>query len=278
MSAGGCARIAHWVADTGDARHGITFYVGGAGPMGHVGSYDVPQGLQEAGYLGRVEVFTWQGVSHARDQLDLKNNRLTAVQLREKIKNYMRVYPDRPINIIGLSAGTGIATFALEVMPERVQVENVVFLGSSLSAGYDLTRALKRIRGRLCVFYSPHDVILKNVVAVAGTVDRSSASDGIAGLVGFSRPSQPSDETKSQYAKLHNIGYRAEFSNADYDGGHMDSTARAFIRDYVARIIMGDELPEPNPAAADAVGGRATTRPRPTAASRPTVPTRPAGR
>ncbi len=273
-SAGGCARIAHWVADTGDPRQGITFYVGGAGPMGHVGSYDVPQGLQEAGYQGRIELFTWQGVSHARDQLDLEKNRLTAVRFRQKIQSYIRLYPDQPINIIALSAGTGIATFALEVLPERVQVDNVVFLGCSMSAGYDLTRALKRIRGRLHVVHSPHDAILRSVVALAGTVDRSSSTDGIAGLVGFSSPKQPGADTKAQYAKLQNIPYRTEFSDSDYDGGHLDSTARAFIRDHVAQMVMGVERSESQPVGTT---GRVSTQHRPIAASRPSDPMQPTG-
>ena len=273
-SAGGCARIAHWVGDSGDPRQGITFYVGGAGPMGHFGSYDVPRGMQDAGYQGRVELFTWQGVSHTRDQLDLEKNRRTAVRLREKIRNYKRLYPDQPINIIALSAGTGIATFALEVLPESVQIDNVVFLGCSMSARYDLTRALKRIRGRLHCVHSPHDAILRNVVALAGTVDRSSSTDGIAGLVGFSSPKQPGADTKAQYAKLQNIPYRTEFADSDYDGGHLDSTARAFIRDHVTRLVIGVEGSESQPVG---TAGRSTTQHRPIAASRPTDAPQPTG-
>lgn len=272
---GGCAGIARWVGDTGDPRQGITFYVGGAGPLGHVGSYDVPQGLQEAGYRGRVEVFTWQGVSHARDQIDIKNNRRTAVGLREKIRAYMRAYPGRPINLIALSAGTGIATFALETMLEREQVENVVFLGCSMSSGYDLTRALKRINGRLYVVYSPHDSILRNIVAYTGSVDRSSLAEGIAGLVGFRPPDRPGPDTEAQYAKLRNIPYSAEFAGAGYNGGHIDSTARAFIRDYVASAVIGRErsrLEAAVDAERSATSRRTTTTSRPIEAPSITVP------
>lgn len=237
----GCAwlvRRASLMGQTGDERHGITFYVGGAGPVGHVGSIDVPRGLQEAGYSGLVEVFTWQGVSHARDQIDLHNNRLSAADLASRIRAYMRRYPGRSVNLIALSAGTGITTFALEYLPEKYHVDNVVFLGCSLSADYDLTRALKRIGGRLYVVHSPEDRILKNVVWYSGTVDRASAMEGVAGLVGFRLPRHVGPDSKTQYEKLRNIPYRSEFAKTGYEGGHIDSTSRAFIREYVAGVIM----------------------------------------
>lgn len=224
---------------TGDESHGITFYVGGAGPLGHVGSIDVPLGLQEAGYRGRVQVFTWQGVSHARDQVALEKNRRIAPELSAEIRRFALKYPDQPINIIALSAGTGIATFALEYLPEKYQVDNVVFLASSISSTYNLTRALKRVRGRLYVVYSPHDRILRDVVKYAGTVDRRVGSDGVAGLAGVRLPSRPGPDAETQYAKLRNIPYRSEFGLAGYSGGHMDATAREFIREHVAGIIMG---------------------------------------
>ncbi|MCZ6815580.1 MAG: hypothetical protein O7F76_02650, partial [Planctomycetota bacterium] len=142
------------------------------------------------------------------------------------------------------------------------------------SAGYDLTRALKRIRGRLHCIHSPHDAILRSVVAFAGTVDRSSSSDGIAGLVGFSPPKQPGADTKAQYAKLQNIPYRTEFADSDYDGGHLDCTARAFIRDHVAQMVMGVERSESQPVGTT---GRVSTQHRPIAASRPSDPMQPTG-
>ena len=90
----------------GDKAHGITYYIGGAGPAGHVGSIDVPEGLQDAGYRGFVEVFTWQGMTHAGDQISLSSNRNKASELAYEIRLYARQFPGRKINIIALSAGT----------------------------------------------------------------------------------------------------------------------------------------------------------------------------
>jgi hypothetical protein len=143
--------------------------------------------------------------------------------------------------MIALSAGTGIATFALEYLPERIQVDNVIFLGSSLSSQYDLTRAMKRVRGGLYCIHSPSDFILRDIVRYTGTVDRRDAIDGVAGLQGFILPTHGIDVAKRQYAKLHNVEYRDEFANVGYFGQHMDCTNRAFVREYLSGVLMGTD-------------------------------------
>jgi len=225
----------------GDRAAGAVFYIGGAGPIGNVGSFDVPAGLRDAGYKGHVEVFAWQSWTHAGDQVNLPRNRQKAADLADAIKRYRRRYPKPPIHIVALSAGTGIATFALEYLPESTGIENVVYMGCSLSSKYDLTRALKRIRGKLYVLYSENDVMLKDVVWFSGTVDRSSADQGIAGLEGFYLPTSPRSDTLKQYEKVQNIPYRAEFRTAGYRGGHTDGTSPSFVRRYLAPALMGDD-------------------------------------
>lgn len=242
----GCARMVQFVAEReqyGERAKGITFYVGGAGPIGHVGSFDVPAGLGEGGYPGYVEVFTWQGMTHAGDQMNLSRNREKAAELASLIRRYARSYPAQEINIIALSAGTGIATFALEYLPESVRVNDVVFLGCSLSSVYDMTRSLKRISGELYVIYSPTDRVLRDLVWYTGTVDRSDAAQGVAGMEGFRLPEAIQNDTRLLYEKIHNIPYRAEFAEADFEGGHTGATARRFVRRYLAPLMRGDPKP-----------------------------------
>lgn len=240
----GCGAAVKLLAKTqqqGDRQYGLTYYLGGAGPVGNVGSLDVPGGLQDAGYKGAVEVFTWQGLTHAGDQMNLSRNRSKAAELAAEIKRYRKHYPSQEINIIALSAGTGIAAFALEYLPEGIQVDHAVFLGCSLSSKYDLTRALRRVRKGLYVVYSEFDPILKNVVWYTGTVDRSSAEEGVAGLEGFRLPDHLGPDTERQYAKLHNVPYRYEFYDYEYEGRHTDCTRRGFISEYIAPAVMGDD-------------------------------------
>ena len=240
----GCGTAVRFLAQTqqdGDRSDGLTFYLGGAGPIGYVGSIDVPGGFKDAGYQGAVDVFTWQSWTHAGDQLNLSRNRSKAAEFAGEIRRYRRQFPNQKINVIALSAGTGIATFALEYLPEGIQIDRAVFLGCSMSSQYDLTRALRRIRGGLYVVHSEFDPILKNVVWYTGTVDRSSAEDGIAGLVGFRLPPHKGPDTERQYAKLHNIPYRLDFSDFRYEGGHTDCTNREFIAEFIAPAVMGDD-------------------------------------
>ncbi len=243
VGASGCASLVRWAAEsgqTGDPANGITYYIGGAGPIGHVGSIDVPNGLLEAGYTGFVEVYTWQGVSHTRDQIDLIKNKGAGAELASRFRTYMMKHPKQSINIIALSAGTGIATFALEYLPERHKVDNVVYLGCSMSAGYDLTRALKRVRGGMYVVHSPHDRMLSDLVWFVGTVDREAEGQDIAGLVGFRLPDRVQPVTLSNYARLRNVPYRSEFAEHGYDGGHMSCVSREFIREHVAAVVLGN--------------------------------------
>jgi len=241
-TAGGCVgRAVKYFADTGDRSTGLTVYVGGAGPVGNVGSFDVPAGLQDAGYAGAVEVFAWQGLTHAGDQINLHRNRAKGVELANRLRQYHQRFPKNPIYIIALSAGTGVATFALEYLPESVQIDRAVFLGCSMSSEYDLTRALRRIRERLYVVYSDRDPILANLVRVTGTVDRRPGSEGIAGMRGFVIPAAPGADTERQYQKVENVPWRYDFERTGYHGHHTDSTSRLFITYYLAPALMGND-------------------------------------
>lgn len=224
---------------TGNKDKGITYYVGGAGPIGNVGSWDVPQGLAEAGYEGYVGVFTWQGLTHAGDQINLSRNKAKGAELAAEIRRYRRLHPHQQINLIALSAGTGIATFALEYLSDDIRVENVVYLGCSMSSSYDLTRALRRINGGLYVLHSTRDPILDKLVSRIGTVDRASGDEGIAGMIGFRYPENPSPQTEREYQKLHNVAWRYDFADAGYEGGHTDATKRDFVRRYIAPVLLG---------------------------------------
>ncbi len=259
----GCSNIVKFAVDktqpSGFGGLGICYYLGGAGPVGNIGSFDVPRGLRDAGFLGKVEVVPWQGWTHAGDQLNLSRNRDKAAELANDIRSYRRRQPDAPIHIIALSAGTGIATFALEYLPESVRVDNLVYLGCSMSSRYDMTRALRRVQGKLYVLHSPNDVILKNLVFYTGTVDRHAGSDGIAGLEGFIRPGSRYPDTAAQYQKIVNVPYRSEFRDAGYDGGHTAATNKAFVQFYLApalmdsgRRLVGDRRTTP-PTARDTV-------------------------
>ncbi|MFO0973698.1 MAG: hypothetical protein U1A27_09705 [Phycisphaerae bacterium] len=231
-------RLGADLVQDGSRSRGIAYYVGGAGPLGNVGFLSVPRGMRAAGFPGYVEVVTWQGFGSAVDQVNLSRNRQKGLDLANDIRRYHRQNPDAPIYLLALSAGTGVATFALESLPDSIRIDGACFLGCSLSSRYDLTRALRRISGRLLVYYSYNDRILNDIVPYTGTVDRADASDGVAGLAGFRISRNALPETRRQYRKLLNIPYQAEFADAGWDGGHMTSVSESFIAWYVAPCLL----------------------------------------
>ncbi len=262
---GGAAKFASGLVQDGNRASGVCYYVGGAGQIGNVGFLSVPRGMQEGGFTGYVELVPWQTLTAAGDQINLSRNRGKGVELAERITTFSRTYPGMPVMIIALSAGTGIATFALEALPENVRVQNVAFLGCSLSSRYDLTRALKRVEGHLYTFYSPTDTVLTRIVPYTGTVDRDDAAAGVAGLEGFRLPANPRRDTFRQYQKVLNIPYQSRFAEADYRGEHMDAVERAFIARYVAPLLLDNESDlidvAESPLGRDMTRGRPRLRP-----------------
>lgn len=244
LAATGCTS-----ALTEKARFGLTYYCPGAGNIDG-GDTNVKRGLQSAGYKGDVASIFWTiGFNPAIDQTLRFNARLAAAKLAREIEAYVDKYPGRPVNLVGLSAGTGIAVWALEDLKPGYKVDNVVLLGSSLWYRYDLAAALQRVKGRIYNYYSGQDPVLAGPMKVFGTIDGVLLDHG-AGAVGF----QPSRE------RVVNIPWRPEFERLGYHGGHMDSTAPQFVRAIIAKHLLSEaDTAEKAPATALASAPRAGT-------------------
>jgi len=200
----------------------------------------VRKGLEEAGLKGGFTNYPWHTqlgvITDQRASVKFKRDK--AAQLARSIRQSLEANPDAPLNLIGLSAGTAVAVFALEALPENVAVDNVVLLGSSLSSQYDLTSALKRVDNRMYVFTSSRDTVLRFLVPVAGTADRKRTAGPAAGVGGFRLPLGASSETRRLYAKLVNVAWNPEFERAGNYGGHTAVAGWRFVRDYVAPLIL----------------------------------------
>ncbi|HSI62328.1 MAG TPA: hypothetical protein VLE43_04395, partial [Candidatus Saccharimonadia bacterium] len=147
-------------------------------------------------------------------------------------------YPDAPVGILGFSAGTAEAVFALEALPEDVKVEHVVLLGASISRDYDMTEALKRVK-KLYIITSTHDQMLGTMMKFSGTADRKFHDPG-AGIKGFVLPKGASAATRQLYAgKIVTIPYSKDFRKDQDEGHHFDNVKEDFIRDHVAPLFMG---------------------------------------
>jgi hypothetical protein len=228
LGAAGCGGGGGMFDAPGDD-HGKTYYLDGAGNWGF-GIADVPAGLRNANYKGNVEAYIWtSSFNPAVDQVNIPMNKMRAMILTEKIKGYLRRWPHNDVNLIALSAGTGIAVWAVEGLEPPYQVNNLVLLGSSLSENYDMSKALRNIKGKVYVYYSPHDEVLGGMVRAIGTVDRGGTES--AGLGGLHPPG-------GGRGKIVNIGWRPEYEQYGWTGSHTDATSEPFVRRYISRHIV----------------------------------------
>ena len=237
----GCAT--HHAVELGPSgRDGRVYYLDGAGGGGGLTNWGngVRDGLKAAGFEGDFVNFRWQtGAGVAVDQVTPAGvKRAQARKLAAMIREYKDANPDEAVNLMGLSAGTAVAVFALEELREDHAIENAILLGSSLNADYDLTEALKRIRNRIYVFTSNRDTVLRFLMPMTGTADRKVVGAKAAGVTGFRLPPKSDAETRHLYAKVVNIAWVPEFEQAGHAGGHTDVVNRRFIKQYVAPLVF----------------------------------------
>ncbi|MGI9241631.1 MAG: hypothetical protein ACR2RV_12590 [Verrucomicrobiales bacterium] len=201
----------------------------------------VKEGLLQAGYAGAGEMYSWEtGEGLKTDQeASLEYKRSKALGAARHIEKYVADYPGKPIEVLGFSAGTAIGIFALEKLAPETKVDNLVLLGASISNNYDLTEALKHVRGKLYIFTTTHDKMVGFFMKFTGTTDRKHDVDG-ADLHGFVLPPNANDETRKLYAdKIVTIPWKEEMKKSGDRGRHFDNIKMEFIRDYVAPLLMG---------------------------------------
>lgn len=228
-----------------------TYYIDGAGNWGF-GTHDVPEGLRRAGYNGQVINYTWSpSLNPALDQLlGRLVARLRGICLGKEITEHLRRNPDADVNIIALSAGTGVAVWACESIETPYRIRNLVMLGSSLSSDYDLREALEHISGAVYVYHSPKDAILQGPVRILGTIDARWAVEP-AGIVGLHPPGEAA-------GRIHNIAWTPDYRPLGWRGAHTDGTTATFVQVVLSQHILSPselvagyrpELPQALPAA-----------------------------
>ena len=222
---------------------GCIFYFDGAGGGTKKVNYadGVVKGMLSAGYQGAGDIVSWEtGKGLIKDQnASVEYKRSKATEGSEKIQKYKTEFPGAPVSLLGFSAGTAEAVFALEGLPESSQVDQVVLLGTSISRNYDLTEALKRVKNKLYIYTSTHDRMVKTLMKFSGTADRKYFVPG-AGIKGFVLPKGATEETKRLYAeKIVTINYSKDFLVDGNKGHHFDNVKMDFIREHVAPLLMG---------------------------------------
>lgn len=227
---------------------GCVFYFDGAGGGTTKANYadGVIKGMLEAGYQGAGDIVSWEtGKGLIKDQnASVEFKRSKAKEGATSIQNYQKAHAGMPVGLLGFSAGTAEVIFALEELSVTAPVDRIVLLGTSISRDYDLTEALKRVKGKLYIITSTHDQMIGTMMKFSGTADRKFHDPG-AGIKGFVLPAGATDETKRLYAeKIVTIPYSEDFRKDGNKGHHFDNVKTEFIRDHVAPLLMGRPIPK----------------------------------
>src|SRR5262249_42620103 len=132
-------------------------------------------------------------------------------RLGDIMTDYLKSHPDCDVNVIGLSAGTGVGMWAIENVKPPYKVNNYVMLGSSISSRYDATKALNNMKGKIYVLYSASDPVNSGPVRALGTID--GTFDEPAGLVGLRGRANSS-------GRIVNIPWSSKYERYGWVGGH----------------------------------------------------------
>jgi len=160
-------------------------------------------------------------------------------------------HPGRPLFLVAKSGGSGVVIKALErVAPGSI--DRVVLLAPALSPTYDLTAALRGVRQKMVVFWSPLDlVVLGAGTRIFGTIDGIRTVS--TGMVRFRTPrpgesvlvseleGTAEESSRQCYTKLDQVRWRPAMMRTGYFGGHIGPDSPAFLRMYVAPLLRADD-------------------------------------
>ncbi|OWK35136.1 esterase/lipase family protein [Fimbriiglobus ruber] len=216
---------------------GTIFLVGGINDAGFItGGWKL--GLRWAGLTHRLVHFRWQ---HGRwalftlhDLWNTRRHRQKAAEFADLIRACHREHPGEPIHVLAHSAGTAIASYALEALAPEESVTSAVFVGSGLSPQYDLTPVLARCRKGILAVDSPYDFVFLGIgTTLFGSCDRQFGS--AAGRVGFV------PAAGHEYAHLVRLPWRRELLWQGWHGGHLSQGHPRFARLTLAKWIREAE-------------------------------------
>jgi pimeloyl-ACP methyl ester carboxylesterase len=196
-------------------------------------------GLREGGYAGRLAMHDWTEDHEGLEALlNQPLHERESQRVAEALTKRYRENPGRRMIITAHSGGTGIAVWALEKLPDDVKVDTVVMLASALSPDYDLTAALRHVRGKVYAFNSLTDTLILGVgTRTFGTVDGVKCD--AAGRCGFVLPDGADGE---QYRKLVQVPYNAAWMALGNIGDHVGPMSSLFARDVLAPVVRGEPI------------------------------------
>jgi pimeloyl-ACP methyl ester carboxylesterase len=197
------------------------------------------RGLQDGGLDAEIKPYDWtQADPGLGALLATQRHKVESAKVAKLLTDLSRAHPNSRLTLSCHSGGAGIAVWALERCPADVKVDSVLFLSAALSPEYDLSKALRHVRGKAYVIYSPYDVAVLGIgTSMLGTID--GVKTDAAGKVGFAMP-DAGDER--EYAKLVQVPFDATWVRLGNIGDHIGSLSRPFARKVLAPLLLRGEL------------------------------------
>src|SRR6185437_13075007 len=116
-------------------------------------------GLEEGGLNADVQEYDWTiGNPGLASLLGVQRHTVESARVAKLISNAVASHHGARVTMSCHSGGAAIAVWALEQCADNVQIDDLLMLSPALSPDYDLSKALKHIRGHLYVIYSDYDV------------------------------------------------------------------------------------------------------------------------
>lgn len=196
------------------------------------------RGMEEGGAFDRIEVYDWPPPYFLIGAVQAyEHNRVAARWLADSIAAKVREDPAARIILSGWSAGAAITIWALEDLPDDVQVQSVLLIQAAVDPDHDLTRALRHVRGHLFSLQSGADLVVLGLgTLIVGTAD-GGAHTASAGQTGFHKPPGCNPE---DYAKLVDLPYKLDWIVYGDLGGHVGQMSPALAKNVLAPMLAGD--------------------------------------
>ena len=193
--------------------------------------------LREGGAADQTELYDWTCNDRWIGALQaIGRNHGEAIKVADRIAGKLRADPSGKVVLTAESGGTGIAVWALERLPPGMMVDEVLLIAPALSPDYDLSAALRHVRGRAFYFDSPADTLMLGFgTRLYGTIDGKRTV--AAGLVGFRAPAR---SDAYQYRKLVEMKYEPGWLWLGNFGNHTGAMSFAFARQYLAPMLLRD--------------------------------------
>lgn len=216
---------------------GTVFVVGGVGGLDPLQA-SAPLVLPCVGVPHRIEVFSWTHgkLRVLRDLQDVRYLLKQADRLAEVVRAEQIRHPDRPIYLIGHSAGAGLILAAAEKLPPA-SIERMILLAAAVSPSFDLRPALRATRREVVAFSSTYDrFCLDWGTSLFGTVDRVYGP--AAGLDGFREPADLDEEGRGAYRRLVQLPWHLDMIWQCTDGFHNGACMPIFLSRRVSPWLM----------------------------------------